>query len=139
MKITENSELHLSFGYFKEGKKTLWDVKEVSVVEDKNSVTNYKLTRYTKPPSDLNDKDKSSWEKLTARKIPYNRTAYVEENSTKIMTAYAGNIPEEKLATAEVLYRVGYRKEGTWGQKEMEDALGAFQMKVSIFDDGHAK
>jgi serine protease Do len=139
MKITENSELHLSFGYFKEGEKTLWDVKEVSVVEDKNSVTNYKLTRYTKPPSDLNDKDKSSWEKLTARKIPYNRTAYVENNSTKIMTAYAGNIPEEKLATAEVLYRVGYRKEGTWGQKEMEDALGAFQKKVSIFDDGHAK
>jgi serine protease Do len=138
MTITENSELHLSFGYFNEGNRTVWDIKEVSAGEDKNTVTNYKLTRYTNPPSDLSDKDKSNWRKLAAREVPYNKSSFIEDNSTKIETVYTGHFPEGSLRTAAVLYRVAYRKEGSWGQKDMVDALEAFQKKVIIFGDGYS-
>jgi len=137
MKITEDSELHLSFGYFNEGNRTVWDIKEISAVEDKNTVTNYKLSRYTNPPSDLSDKDKSNWRKLVARDVPYNKSSYTEDNSTKIETVYTGHISEGSPGAAAVLYRVAYRKEGSRGQKDMADALDAFQKKVIIFDEGY--
>lgn len=137
MKITENSDLHLSFGYFNEGNRTVWDIKEVTAGEDKNTVTNYKLSRYTNPPSDLSDKDKSNWRKLVAREVPYNKSSFTEDNSTKIETVYTGHVSKESRGTAAVLYSVAYRKEGSWGQKDMADALEAFQRKVIVFDDGY--
>jgi hypothetical protein len=137
MNITENSELHLSFGYFNEGNRTVWDIKEVTAGEDKNTVTNYKLSRYTNPPSDLSDRDKSNWRKLVAHEVPYNKSSFIEDNSTKIETVYTGNGSKESRGTAPVLYSVAYRKEGSWGQKDMADALEAFQKKVNIFDDGY--
>lgn len=136
MKITENSDLYLSFGYFSEGDRILWDIKEIAVGEDKNTVTNYKLTRYTKPPEVLSDKDKSDWEKIVARRMPFNKTSYIEDNSTKIATIYTGNSADEKLKNATVLYRLGYRKEGTQGQQDMENALDGFVKNVTVFEDG---
>lgn len=56
----------------------------------------------------------------------------------RIETVYTGHISEASLGTAAVLYRVAYRKEGSWGQNEMADAVEAFQKKVTIFDDGDA-
>jgi hypothetical protein len=134
LKITENSDLHLSFGYFGEGQLAVWDIKEVSVGEDKNTVTNFKLTRYTRPPGELNESDKTDWEKIVARKMPFNRTSYIEENSTKIATVLTQGNASEDLQQVTVLYRLGYRKEGTHGQQEMESALDAFVKRVTVFE-----
>jgi len=134
LKITENSDLHLSFGYFTEGERTVWDVKELSVGEDRNTVTNFKLTRYSRPPEALNDSEKSEWEKIAARKVPFNRTSYFEENSTKIATVQTRSGVNGNTQQEAVLYRLGYRKEGSHGQQEMESALDAFVKKVTLYD-----
>jgi hypothetical protein len=134
LKITEESDLHLSFGYFKEGQRTVWDVKEISVGEDKNTVTNFKLTRYSRPPAELNDSEKSDWEKIVAKKMPFNRTSYIEENSTKIATVGTLVSAGGDLQQFSVLYRLGYRQEGTHRQREMEGALDAFVNRVTIFE-----
>jgi serine protease Do len=138
MNISENSDLHLSFGFFREGSQVVWDLKEVSVGEDINTVTNYKLTRYTKPANELSDKTKSNWKKLVAKDPPYNKAGFIEDNSTKIASVFTGNLPESKMQETSVLYRVQYRKEGTWADKEMLEKLEAFQKNVSIFDDRQA-
>jgi hypothetical protein len=138
MNISENSDLHLSFGFFREGSHVVWDLKEVSVGEDINNVTNYKLTRYTKPASELSDKTKSDWKKLVAKDPPYNKAGFIEDNSTKIASVFTRNLPDSKIQETAVLYRVQYRKEGTWADKEMLEKLEAFQKNVSIFDDVQA-
>lgn len=134
LKITENSDFHLSFGYFNEGDRIAWDVKELAVGEDKNTVTNFKLTRYTRPPEGLNDSDKSDWEKIITRKMPFNRTSYFEDNSTNIATIQTRRGASENLQQEAVLYRLSYRKEGNHGQQVMESALDAFVKKVTIYD-----
>jgi hypothetical protein len=55
----------------------------------------------------------------------------------RVETVYTGHISEASLGTVAVLYRVAYRKEGSWGQKEMAEAVEAFQKKVTIFDDAY--
>lgn len=132
--ITENSDLHVSFGYFDEKGQVVWDVKELAVGEDKNTATSFKLTRLTRPPEGLNDSDKSEWEKVALKKVPFDRTSYQEENSTKIFTVQARSGAGKKLQDEPVLYRLGYRKEGNHGQQEMENALDAFAKKVRLHD-----
>jgi serine protease Do len=136
MNISENSDLHSSFGFFREGSQVVWDLKEVSIGEDVNTSTNYKLTRFTKPASELSDKTKSNWKKLVAKDPPYNKASFIEDNSTKIASVFTGNLSESNMQETSVLYRVQYRKEGTWGDKEMLEKLDSFQKNVSIFDDG---
>ena len=66
--------------------------------------------------------------------MPFNRTSYIEENSTKIATVQTRGSTSEDLQQVAVLYRLGYRKEGTHGQQEMEGALDAFVKRVTIFE-----
>ena len=112
----------------------MWDLKEISVGEDQETVTNFKLTRYTRPPSDMNNGDKADWEKIAGRRAPFDHAAYQEENSTKI--ASVGRLADrgDDLQQSNVLYRIGYRKEGTHGQQEMATALDAFVKKVTILE-----
>jgi hypothetical protein len=132
LRLTEKSELHLSFGYFLEEGKAVWDVKEIAVGEDDTTTTSYKLTRYTRPPGELNDSDKADWEKIVAGRMPFNRTSYIEENSTRIATVSPPMGDREERRRAEVLYRLGYRREGTHGQEEMAGALDAFVRRVTL-------
>lgn len=136
MAITEKSDLKLNFGYFTEDKRTAWDVKEIVLGEDKNSAISFFLSRNTRPPSDIRDKYKSEWEKMVGRKMPYNKTSFFKDKSSVIATVYSGNIPEGKLEAATVLYHLGYMKEGTHGQKEMEGALESLMKNITVFEDG---
>jgi hypothetical protein len=138
MAITENSYLRLNLGYFLEANRTVWDVKRIVVGEDKNSSTNFGLARNTRPPGDIGDKYKITWGKMVNGKMPYNKTSYIQDKSSAIITVYARNIPHEKLETAAVLYSVGYLKEGNFGQKEMETALDTFLQNLTVFEDWQA-
>ncbi len=139
MAVTENSDLKLSFGFFPEGERTVWDVEEITVGEDKNSAAAFSLTRNTRPPAELGDKYQSEWEKLVSRKMPYNRTSFLKDKASVIAAVFTGNVAEEKLEAASLLYHVGCTKEGTVGQKEMETALDGFLKSVTVFEDGQAK
>ncbi|HEY6839343.1 MAG TPA: serine protease [Geobacteraceae bacterium] len=136
MRITENSDLRLDFGFFKEKGKTVWDVKEITVGEDKNSVNYFVLARNMRPPTELGDKFKSEWDKLVGKKMPYNKVAFVQDKSTVIEAPFTRNIPAKRLAGVDVLYHVGYMREGTRGQKEMAAGLDAFLKGIKVFEDG---
>ncbi len=136
MALTVNSDLKLNFGFFQEGGRTVWDVQEIIAGEDKNGATGFSLTRNARPPADLGDRYKSEWEKLVSRKMPYNKTSFLKDKASVIATVYTGSVPDEKLDAASVLYHVGYMKDGTVGQKEMETALDGFLKNVAVFENG---
>ncbi len=139
MAITEHSDLKLNVGFFPEGDRTVWDVQEITVGEDRNSTTAFSLTRDARPPAELGDKYQSEWEKLVSRKMPYNKTSFLRDKTSIIATVYTGNVPGEKLDAAALLYHVGCMREGTVGQKEMETALDGFLKNVAVFEAGQAK
>jgi hypothetical protein len=136
LSLTEKSELRLNFGYFREGGRTVWDVKDIVVREDVNNSNYVALSRQTRPPREMDDRYKSSWEKLVGRKIPYNGVSFPIDKSTAISTVHTGTLPAGNLADAAVLYHIDLVKEGSLQNSAMETSLDRVLRNLVILDDG---
>jgi hypothetical protein len=139
MKISETSHLLLGPGFIEDRGKTILDICRITVSEDRFDQTAYTLQRITKPPKELPDQYHSTWEKVKARKFPYNRSVYFKDKVTIIETTH------EKLQTspkssdgssaADVIYTIGFTKPGSVDQKDMDAKLDAF-LKTLTIDEG---
>jgi hypothetical protein len=134
LRLTENSDLKLNFGYFPEGGRIQWDVKDVVLGEDKNSATSFLVSRMTRPPDELSDRYKSEWEKMINRKMPYNKTSYLNEKTSVISTVYPEDMTGNLMGKARLLYRVSYTKEGNIGQEAMKAALDGFLKNIEVYE-----
>lgn len=138
MKISNNSNLRLDFGYFQEQGRTVWDITEIGIAEDKYKQIGYTVSRTMKPPEKLGDEYQSSWENMVERRFPYNRSAYFKDKVTIISATYHRGSPLEKgdVSSSPVLYTVGYVKEGNVDQKEMEAKLEMFMRNLVVYEKG---
>jgi serine protease Do len=138
MKISDNSDLRLHFGYFQEQGRTVWDITEIGIAEDKYKQIGYTVSRTMKPPEKLGDEYQSSWENMVERRFPYNRSAYFKDKITTISATYNQGSQLEKgdVSSIPVLYTVGYVKEGNVDQKEMEAKLEMFMRNMVAYEKG---
>jgi hypothetical protein len=138
MKISNNSKLRLDFGYFQEQDRTVWDITEIGIAEDKYKQIGYTVSRMMKPPEELGDEYHSSWENMVEQRFPYNRSAYFKDKVTIISAIYDRGTPLEKgdASSSPVLYTVGYIKEGNVDQKGMEAKLEMFMRKLVVYEKG---
>ena len=138
MKISNNSNLRLDFGYFQEQGRTVWDITEIGIAEDKYKQIGYTVSRMMKPPEKLGDEYQSSWENMAERRFPYNRSAYFKDKVTIISATYNRGSQLEKgdVSSSPVLYTVGYIKEGNVDQKEMEAKLEMFMRNLVVYEKG---
>jgi hypothetical protein len=138
MKILNNSDLRLDFGYFQEQGRTVWDITEIGIAEDKYKQIGYTVSRTMKPPEKLGDEYQSSWENMVERRFPYNRSAYFKDKITIISATYNQGSQLEKgdESSIPVLYTVGYVKEGNVDQKEMEAKLEMFMRNMVAYEKG---
>jgi hypothetical protein len=138
MKISNNSKLRLDFGYFQEQGRTVWDITEIGIAEDKYKQIGYTVSRMMKPPEELGDEYHSSWENMVEQRFPYNRSAYFKDKVTIISAIYDRGTPLEKgdASSSPVLYTVGYIKEGNVDQKGMEAKLEMFMRKLVVYEKG---
>jgi hypothetical protein len=138
MKISDNSDLRLHFGYFQEQGRTVWDITEIGIAEDKYKQIGYTVSRTMKPPEKLGDEYQSSWENMVERRFPYNRSAYFKDKITIISATYNQGSQLEKgdESSIPVLYTVGYVKEGNVDQKEMEAKLEMFMRNMVAYEKG---
>ena len=138
MKISNSSNLRLDFGYFQEQGRTVWDITEIGIAEDKYKQIGYTVSRTMKPPEKLGDEYQSSWENMVERRFPYNRSAYFKDKVTIISATYHRGSPLEKgdVSSISVLYTVGYVKEGNVDQKEMEGKLAMFMRNLVVYEKG---
>jgi hypothetical protein len=138
MKISDNGNLRLDFGYFEEQGRTVWDITEIGIAEDKYKQIGYTVSRMMKPPEKLGDEFQSSWENMVEQRFPYNRSAYFKDKVTIISATYnQGSQPEKGgISSSPVLYTVGYVKEGNVDQKEMEAKLEMFMRNLAVYEKG---
>ncbi len=141
MKISNNSNLRLDLAYFQEQGRTVWDIAEVGIAEDRYKQIGYTVSRMMKPPENLGDEYQSSWENIVEQRFPYNRSAYFKDKVTSISAIYERGSPPEKrdAPSGSVLYTVGYAKEGNADQKEMEAKLGMFMRNLVVYEGGENK
>jgi V8-like Glu-specific endopeptidase len=137
MKISDKSSFELDFGYFKEKGKTVWDINEIMVIEEKYNQVGYAVSRMMKPPKELGDQYQSNWENMVERKFPYDRSAYFKDKVTIISTTNNGGGQGAKKGTpsGSVLYTIGFIKEGNISQKEMEAKLEMFMRHLIIYEN----
>jgi hypothetical protein len=138
MKISNNSDLRLHFGFFQEQGRTVWDITEIEIAEDKYNQSGYTVSRMMKPPKELGDEYQSNWESVAERRFPYNRSAYHKDKVTMISTTYNRASPSGKgdVSTGSVLYTLGFIKEGNVDQREMEAKLEMFMRNLVIYENG---
>jgi serine protease Do len=138
MKISNSSNLRLDFGYFQEQGRTVWDITEIGIAEDKYKQIGYTVSRMMEPPEKLGDEYQSSWENMVERRFPYNRSAYFKDKVTIISATYHRGSQLEKgdVSSSPVLYTVGYFKEGNVDQKEMEAKLEMFMRNLVVYEKG---
>jgi hypothetical protein len=138
MKVLDNSDLRLHFGYFQEQGRTVWDITEIGIAEDKFNQIGYTVSRVMKPPKELGDEYQNHWENMVEGRFPYNRSAYHKDKVTIISTTYP---PGRKLEKGEgssrsALYTVGFIKEGNIDPKEMESKLDTLMRNLVIYEEG---
>jgi hypothetical protein len=138
MKISDNSDLRLHFGYFQEQGRTVWDITEIGVTEDKYNQIGYTVSRMMKPPKELGDEYQSRWENIAEGRFPYDRSAYHKDKVTIVSTTVPrGSKPEKGDGSSRsVLYTVGFIKEGNIGQKEMEGKLDLLMRNLAVHEEG---
>lgn len=136
MKISDNSDLRLHFGYFQEQGRTIWDITEIGVAEDKYNQIGYTVSRTMKPPKELGDEYQNNWENMVEGRFPYNRSAYHKDKVTIISTTYPrdGELEKGDGSSSSVLYTVGFIKEGNIDQKEMEAKLEVLMRNLVVYE-----
>jgi len=141
MKISDRSSLQIDFNYFQEKGRTVWDVHGMMIAEEKYNQTSYVVYRMAKPPKELGDQYQSTWENMTERRFPYDRSAYHKDKITLISTIYPRTEKSEKDdgPAASVLYSIGFVKEGNVDQKEMETKLDRFMQNLVVYEIGERK
>jgi hypothetical protein len=141
MKILDNSDLRLHFGYFQEQSRTVWDITEIGIAEDKFNQIGYTVSRVMKPPKELGDEYQNHWENMVEGRFPYNRSAYHKDKVTIISATYhQGSKPEKgDGSSSSVLYTVGFIKEGNIDQKEMEAKLDMLMRSLVVYEEGEDK
>jgi hypothetical protein len=137
LKISDNSDLRLDFGYFQNQGKTVWDITNISIGQERYNQTGYTVSRKMKPPRELGDQYQSNWKDMVERKFPYNRSAYYKDKVTIISTTnHEGRKSgEEDAPFVSVLYAVGFIEQGNVGQKEMDTKLEAFMSNLVVHEN----
>jgi hypothetical protein len=137
LKISENSDLRIDFSYFQDQGKTVWDITNISIAQERYNQTGYTVSRKMKPPKELGDQYQSNWKDMVERKFPYNRSAYYKDKVTMISTTYhrGSKSREGDPASVSVLYAVGFMEQGNVGQKEMEAKLETFMRNLVVYEN----
>ena len=138
MKISDNSDLRLHFGYFQEQGRTVLDITEIGIAEDKFNQIGYTVSRVMKPPKELGDEYQNHWENMVEGRFPYNRSAYHKDKVTIISATYRRGSKLEKGdgPSRSVLYTVGFIKEGNIDQKEMDAKLDMLMRNLVVDEEG---
>jgi serine protease Do len=132
MKVTENSDLHLRFSYFKENGSIIWDVSSVLVGEDKDTTAHVSLGRHIRPPETLADSERTTWESLVNSRMPYTGTAFFEKSHTVIAGAHRPHAENSQLSDSSTLYSIVYAADGSQDSATMEGRLKRFRAGVLI-------
>lgn len=136
MGISDESDLELLFSYFKDGDKTVWDVRGIIVGEDRDNDTYFGIYRDNRPLASLRDTYKSDWDDIVHRRFPYDKTAFFDDGNTIISTVYAGGETPENGVDPDVpfLYTVAYQAEGTFEQSDMQARLQSIVKTIHIHE-----
>lgn len=136
MKVTETSDLHLMFSYFREAGRIVWDVSAVIAGEDKDTSEHLALTRHPRPPRSLADAERATWESLVNNRMPYTGTAFFDKSRTVIAGVHGAAPGEEPRkappSDAAVLYSILYAADGSKDAGTMHERLKRFSAGVSI-------
>jgi hypothetical protein len=137
LKISDNSDLRLDLGYFQDQGKTVWDITNISIAQERYNQTGYTVSRKMKPPKELGDQYQSNWKDMVERKFPYNRSAYYKDKVTMISTTYhrGSKAREGDPASVSVLYAAGFMEQGNVDQKKMEAKLEAFMRNLVVYEN----
>jgi len=132
MKVTEDSDLHVKFSYFKENDRVVWDASSVLAGESKDTSVLVVVSRHLRPPETLPDSDRRTWQALVQGRMPYTGTPFFDKSNTIIAKAYAPGSGAAALKTSPVLYSVTYSTEGTQDASAMEQRLAGFRTGITI-------
>jgi serine protease Do len=131
MKVTENSDLHLMFSYFKEGGRVVWDVTSVLAGEDKETNDHVIVGRHIRPPKTLDDSERAGWEALVNHRMPYTGTPFFDKSRTVIAGVHAGDM-KAPPSDSSVVYSILYAADGSQDAAKMEQRLKRFGSGVSV-------
>lgn len=135
MKVTEDSDLHVKFSYFKERGRVVWDVSSVLVGEHKDTTVFVLLRRHPHPPSSMPETARSTWLSVVNARLPYTGSSFFDKSRTVIAAAHPpATTSNGDLAKLPVVYTVVYSADGTLDAVSMQRTLAGFRDKIKIHE-----
>lgn len=120
-KIAPDSALWLGMTFYPpdQAGQVVWDASAIEIAagpQDQHAVA---VVRHAPPPANLDANDSAFWQRLVARKPPFNAVAFDQSDTTEIqaVVAPAGG------ADPRLLYTLSLRQPGTQTQATMTHAL----------------
>jgi len=132
MKISEDSDLHVRFSYFKEDDRVVWDVSSLLFGESKDNSTFVMFSSHPRPPESLPDSDRRSWESVLKARMPYTGAAFFDKSRTVIAGAFTPPGMQGNPATQPMLFSVAFSTEGSKESAMMEQKLQRLREGIRI-------
>lgn len=126
--IGPTSTLTLGFAFASDRGRVTWDVGELWLSATSTDNDYVLVARQSQPPADLGDDFTSDWQKMTARRHPYDATVRQNDDVSKI-TAIVG---PPASAQPGLLYSAQYATEGSQPQDAMKAKLDLLLKALSI-------
>lgn len=124
--IQDKSMLDLSFSYFSDAGRVLWDVAGVSLREDGRSMAMTRVERRPRPPASLPQRFQDEWLDVRTRRRPFDGAPIRDENLTIVSTTVtrAATNPDVSIpADAAVVYQAAYATEPGFSPPELRSLL----------------
>ena len=82
--ISDDSEMKLFFSYFNDNGKIVWDISAFDFWENKNIDNFISISRELKPEKGMKDSFFTAWNLMIQQKKPFDKSPYVDKNTTYI-------------------------------------------------------
>ncbi|PCE23954.1 hypothetical protein BWP39_30180 [Paraburkholderia acidicola] len=131
--ITPDSYLRMSFSFFNQDGKWLWDVANVTAKPPRDDTQLIQVIRHTRPTKDLADEFKNPWLDKLYRKPPNDGKVFYGSNYS--MIDFIPGVPTKPEGVAPpFLYSVFYRTKGIRQQDEMSAKLDLLLKNLQIYE-----
>lgn len=116
--ISRDSIMVLNFAYFVEKRRIRWDINEIIIGEDKNNSNYFYISKLLKPSRGLDEVYYDEWQKVSAKKYPYNKTPYINENVKIIKSVCTPRSKQPRY-----LYKLGFVHENNINDSAIKSKL----------------
>jgi len=132
--ISDDSLLKLTFSFYTENGKVVWDIRKIVIDKDKNSKDYFVIYKEKKPDPELPESFQNSWQQVLDRKHPLSGEPFNEDGLTCVGGIHKQYADEQIARGRDSLYILYLGLEGKIKDEEIAARYDTISNAITFFE-----